>query len=259
MQAQVLQVLAPRQTQVLAALALCLLLLCAASGCSRESPPAFDLPAAAGADFRADIDALTSRLGKPQSETPPQNGVATRTWSKDSVSLSASFKEVSRRVVNIAVTARADADALGDEGKLKMLRAANLPENEGGAGYSIEWIEARDRPTFYTGFRVVPAPRTHRITLRATGTDAILSIAFAPATAAPSVPGGAPGGPFEAATPWETSFEAPDDARIVLSSRIFESIDKKTPFFMRLQIEVDGKIVRDQTSKGLPLTIEYEI
>jgi len=238
-----------------------------AGGCKREPPPAFDLPGAMGADFHADIDALAARLGPPQSQGTSQNGLPTRVWQKDGATLTAAYKPGSKRVLSLSVIVRADAEAVSDEGKLKLLQAATLPENEGSGAYSVEWIEARDRPTYDVGFRVIPAPRTHRVALHVSGTNALLSITFQPSTTAAGSQGsqgGAPeagsGAPFMTSPPWQTTLEAvPDDARIVLQSRIFRNLDPSGLFSMRAQIEVDGKLVRDQESKGPPLSLDYEL
>ncbi len=262
-----LQVLAAHsyRAPLFARLALCLLLAClTAGGCKREAPPAFDLPTAMGADFHADIDALSSHLGPPQSQSTSDNGLPTRTWQKDGATLTATYKATSKRVVSLSVIARQDAVAVSDEGKFKLLQAAALPENEGSGGYSVEWIEARDRPTYNVGFRIVPSPRTHKVALRISGTNALLTISFQPSTTAQSNPGGSSnagsGAPFMTLPPWQTTLEAvPDDAKVVLQSRIFKNMDPSGQFSMRAQIEVDGKLVRDQESKGLPLSVDYEL
>lgn len=247
-----------RLLQVLAA-AWCGLALCAlSSGCNREEAPAFDLPAAMGADFRADIDTLSARLGPPQGQNTNESGLPTRVWKKGNATLTAAYKATSKRVVSLSVIARPDAEALRDDAKLKLLRAATLPENEGSGAYSVEWIEAPERPTFMVGFRVVPMPRTHRVVLRVLGTNATLSVSFQPTTTLPPDDIEARGA-FMTIPPWEKSFDAPDDARIVLQSRIEQNNVEGSPFEMRLQIEVDGKLVRDQKSTGLPLSVDYEL
>lgn len=245
-------------TQVLAAA----ILSCALSGgCKREAPPAFDLPAAMGADFHPDIDTFSARLGPPQSQGTSEAGLPTRVWHKDNATLTAAYKATSKRVVSLSVIARADAEAVRDDDKLKLLRAATLPENEGSGAYSVEWIEASERPTFVVGFRVVPVPRTHRVALRVNGTQAILTVSFQPTTATSG--GGAQpgsGAPFETIAPWQTTLEAvPDDSKIVLQSRIVRNLDPSGAFEMQTQIEVDGKLVRDQKSTGAPLGVDYEL
>ena len=250
-----------RPLQVLAA-AWCGFALCAlSSGCNREEAPAFDLPAAMGADFRADIDTLSARLGPPQSQNTNELGLPTRVWKKGNATLTAAYKATSKRVVSLSVVARTEQEALRDDAKLKLLRAATLPENEGGGAYSVEWIEAPERPTFAVGFRVVPVPRTHKVALRVNGTPSILTISFQPTTA--TAEGSAQvgtGAPFETIPPWQTTLEnVPDDAKIVLQSRIVQNLEPQKAFEMQVQIEVDGKLVRDQKSKGLPLSVDYEL
>ena len=230
-------------------------------GCNREQAPAFDLPTAMGADFRADIETLSARLGPPQSQGTNESGLPTRVWKKDGATLTAAYKATSKRVVSLSVIARSDSEALRDDAKMKLLRAVTLPENEGAGSYSVEWIEASERPTFSVGFRVVPVPRTHRVALRVNGTPSILTISFQPTTATSG--GGAQpgsGAPFEAVPPWQTTLEnVPDDAKIVLQSRIVQNLEPQKAFEMQVQIEVDGKLVRDQKSKGLPLSVDYEL
>lgn len=214
-----------------------------------------------GADFHSDIDTLSARLGPPQSQGTSESGLPTRVWQKEGSTLTAAYKATSKRVVSLSVIARPDAEAVRDDAKLKLLRAGTLPENESSGSYAVEWIEAQDRPTFSVGFRVIPVPRTHKVALRINGTQAILTVAFQPSTAtsgAGAQPGN--GAPFDTFAPWQTMLEAvPDDAKIVLQSRIVKNLDPSGAFEMQAQIEVDGKLVRDQKSKGAPISVDYEL
>ena len=218
-----------------------------ACGCggSSDDGPAFDVPALLGKN----IDEVTTILGAPSAESKSESGAPQRVWSKDDKTLTVTWKPSSKRVLDLTLIARADENALRDEDKAKLLPVGQLLEND--ARYSLEWIEAKERPLFYVGARVVPAPQTHNVVLKLTGTSALVKMSYQPAPET--------GGTVLDLLPREFTLTAPDDAHISLAAELEKNLGKVGVFEMKGEIWVDGKLVNQATSKGLPLALDYEI
>lgn len=223
-----------------------LLFCCCVSGCGgRDRGPVFDVPSLLGKN----IDQVTTALGPPTSEV--KDGAAPqRTWTKDGVTLTATWKPSSKRVTEWSLLAREDKDALSEEQKAKLLVAGQLPESD--ARYSVDWIEAKERPLFYVGARISPASKTHNVSLKLTGATAMVMMSYQPA------PQGNAGNLLNV-TPWETSFTAEDNTRLFLAASLEKNLGRPGVFEMKAEIWVDGKKVQEAVSKGLPVAVEYEI
>lgn len=220
-----------------------LVLALAVPGCRRgPSAPSFDVPSLIGQD----IDAVTAKLGKPSSEEN-QSSMPVKTWKRDGTTLSVSYKPVSKRVTTFVLISRDDANAVREEGKASLFQAGKLPETD--PRYSTELIEAGERTLFYTGIRILPVPKTHVVLLRVTGASALLEVNY-------QTPSG--GDRFMTLAPWEKSFNVPDDARVLIASRIFRSMGAAS-FWMKTEIVVDGKVVVESKSTGIPVSCEWEL
>jgi len=225
----------------------CAIIFCIlASGCgARDDGPAFDVPALLGKN----IDEVSAILGAPSADNPNESGAPQRVWDKGGKTLTVTWKPSSKRVVDFALIARADENALSEEEKAKLLSVGQLPEND--ARYSLEWIEAKERPLFYVGARVVPAPQTHNVVLKLTGSEALVKMSYQPAPAT--------GGAIVDLLPREFAFTAPDDTHISLAAELEKNLGRVGVFEMKGEIRVDGKLVKEATSKGLPLALDYDI
>jgi hypothetical protein len=238
-----MQVLAPRLCRLAAVL---LLALCF-SGCGRKGiEPVFDVPSLLGRD----IEGATRALGKPTREETSESGAPRRVWVKDGVSLAAEWKPSSGRVLRWTLLVREPKNALRDEDKAQLLKAARAGESD--ARYSVEYVEAPERPTFSVGAYIIPAPRQHEVTFRVTGTEALLEVVTQPARTPQ-------GETFVTLPPWQSAFQASDDTRLSLYSRIVRNQVEGSPFSMRVEIIVDGKVVKEATSTGAPVSVEYEL
>ena len=168
------------------------------------------------------------------------------------MTLWANWKPDSGRVTRWSFQARPADNALREESRAKLLTAVQAKENA--ANYSIEYLEAPNKALFYTGATIVPAPRTHKVTLRVGGVGALVQI-----TAQPKPPD-AQSGQFMTLTPWQSSFDAPDDSKISLDIQLFKRVQQDgRAFEMTAQIEVDGVVVRDVKSSGPPFSTAFEI
>ena len=229
---------------------LLLLLLCGASflgGCgSRSAKPIWNLPALIGQP----MDVAQKTLGKPQSEVTVSSGVMQSNWRQGDVTLSATWKSSNRRVTGWSLVSRDDDHALRDGETAPLLVPGQLKEND--PAYSTEWIESSSKTLFYKGVRVVPAPKTHPVVLRVSGSEALLQISYQIA---------GPGGKSDdllSIPPWESALTLPDDATIALSANIYKVL--KSPFEMRVEILVDGKVVAsDAASDGRPVNCKTEL
>lgn len=213
------------------------------AGCRRgPTGPAFDVPSLVGQD----IDAITTKLGKPAREEN-QNGAPTKVWKRDDSTLSISYKANSKRVTGFTLISREDSDAVREEAKASLLAAGKLAESD--ARYSVELVEVAERPLYYSGVRIVPIPKNHAVILRVTGASALLEIGY-------QTPSG--GDQFMTLPPWEKSFSLPDDSKVMISSRVFKSMGA-TPFTMKTEIVVDGTVVIEAKSTGTPVACEWEL
>ena len=162
--------------------ALCALALGLATtgGCRKAPvPPPFDVPALIGLP----IEALTQRMGAPDAANPGAPNPNQRTWTRNGATLTATFKPVSGRVTSLEMIARPAADAVRDGEQEKLLQAGRLSQSD--ARYSVDWIEAPERPLFYNGVKITPAPRTYQVQLRVTGSAELLQVSYQMSGATP--------------------------------------------------------------------------
>lgn len=214
----------------------------ATSGCRRgPKAAAFDVPALLGQD----INAITAKLGKPTREED-QNGAPVKIWTRDDVTLSISYKPVSKRVTGFTLLSD-EASAVREEEKASLLGVGKLADVD--ARYSTELIEVPERPLRYNGVKVLPTPRNHVVLLRVTGASALLEVNYLTS-------GG--GEKFLTLAPWEKSFSLPDDSKILLSSSVYKSMGAAS-FWMKTEIVVDGKVVIESKTSGVPVSCEWEI
>ena len=210
---------------------LCALALCLTTSCQRATtPPPFDVAALVGLP----IDELTKKLGAPQTSPEAASNPNQKTWKKGDASLTATFKPLSGRVTELILVARAPENAVRDGEQSQLLGDGNLKQND--ARYSVDWIEAPERPLYYNGVRIVPAPRTYQVQLRVNGPPDMLQISY-------SLPGATPPGEtFLTIAPWNIKATVPDDTRVQLIARTaqFGAI-ASSPILA--EIVVDGKVV----------------
>ena len=208
--------------------------LFALSGCQKApAPPPFDVPALIGLPA---IE-LVKTLGAPAALSTDTANPNQRSWTRDGATLTATFKPVSGRVTELILIARAPENAVRDGAQTELLETGKLQQND--ARYSVDWIEAPERPLYFNGVRIVPAPRTYKVQVRVTGPAEMLQISY-------SLPGATP--PSEALVtfaPWDATATVPDDAQIQLSARIAQDgAIARTPIVA--EILVDGKVVQNK-------------
>ena len=211
----------------LLAAVLCALALCLTTSCQRAAaPPPFDVAALVGLP----IDEITKKLGAPQTSPAPNQ----KTWTRGEASLTATFKPLSGRVTEFTLVARAPETAVRDGEQNQLLGAGNLKPDD--ARYSVDWIEAPNRPLYFNGVRIVPAPRTYQVQLRVSGPSDMLQISY-------SLPGATPPtATFLTVAPWDIAATAPDDTPIQLSARTAQDgAIASSPIVT--EILVDGKVV----------------
>ena len=203
----------------------CLALLVLTVGCQRAATaPPFDVAALVGLP----IDELTAKLGAPTNSTDPNR----KTWARGDATLSATFKPNSGRVTELTLIAPENAVRDGQQNEL--LEAGNLKQDD--ARYSTDWVEVPDRPLYYNGVRVVPAPRTYRVQLSVSGPSDMLQVSY-------SLPGAnPPSQTFLTIAPWDITATASNDTQIQLSARTVPAQTiASSPIVAK--IIVDGKVV----------------
>ena len=222
----------------------CLLALCfvALSGC-RQKPvaPPFDVPALLGLP----IQQVEAKLGAPgNAATASANQ---KSWTKNGATLTATFKSNNGRVTEITLIQAGEAVRDGEQQTL--LKAGKLAQ--GDAHYSTDYIEAPDRPLFYNGVRIVPAPRTYQVQLRLSGPPQMLQVGYAMSGANP------PGDNFLTIAPWDISATLADDAQIQFGARLAQSqLPANSPIIV--EILVDGKVVASKKA-SVVANCSYEL
>jgi hypothetical protein len=212
-------------------------------GCTRRNEPVWNLAPLIGQN----IEVVTQQLGKPQAQSTLAPNQAQGTWRRDDNILRVSWKINSKRVTGFEIITRQDADAVREEEKAQLLIGGQLKEDD--PRYSVEYIEAKDRPLFYTGVKVLPTPKNHNLVLRVTGSEALLQVTYQG--------GGAGSDSFLTLPPWEKSAVVPDDTQVVLASRIYKNVSGE-PFRMKTEIVSDGKVVASAESTGQPIQCAWE-
>lgn len=212
------------------------------SGChSQPGGPVWKMPEFLGQP----IGVAKQKIGAAQSETAPDGNPGAldekqSRWQQDDATLTALWKTGNGRVREWTLISRDEAHALREEERGRLLEAGNLVEND--PLYSIDWIEAGGSPLFYTGVRVVPAPKNHAVTLRLSGPPNVVQISY-------ETTGAGGKSDFVTVAPWEQAFTLPDDTKITLSAALVKALSPgKTDF--KLEIVADGKVVGTASSGG---------
>lgn len=217
-----------------------LLLCCGLCGCRAPAAPPFNVPALIGQP----IIALTQTLGAPTGQSAGQN-----VWTRDGATLTAQFKP-NGRVTVLTLISRQNDNAVSDGQQNRLLEPGRIPPNA--SGYSLDWIEAPDRPLFYTGVKITPAPRSYKVELRLSGSSAMVQARYALTGPQPQSE------TFLTIAPWNLTATLPDDASIQLSARLFKNLTPGT-LEMKVEIVVDGHVVASQNSQGTPVACAYEL
>jgi hypothetical protein len=225
-------------------LALCLL-AALLSGCAkRNTAPAWNVPSLLGQNG----DALSKQLGAHRNQSTLDATRTQRTWIRDGQSLQVEWKNSSKRVTSFTLMSRDDANAVREEEKTQLLAPGQLQEND--PRYTLEYIEAKERPLFYTGVKVIPAPRNHNVVLRVTATQSMLQVTTQISGQTESV---------LTIPPWEKTLSLPDDAQIGLAVRLQKNLTDAPQVPMKAEIVVDGKVVASAASGGPPIQCGWEI
>ncbi len=197
------------------------------------------------------IDEATQKLGPPKREENGPDGLPRRVWIKNDVTLWANWKAQSGRITRWGLEARGDSNALSEENRGDLLTIIQATETD--PRYSVQWTESAQRPLHYTGAMIVPAPQNHTVKFVVKGSESMLAVRIQPAP--PEIPNGF----LLTIPPWETTFEASDDAKLSLSASLRERTARTGTYKMTVEIEVDGKVVQSQTSSNLTTSAEFEI
>ena len=212
------------------------------SGC-RQAPvaPPFDVPALIGLP----IEQVTQRLGpatNAATATPNQ-----KSWTKNGATLTATFKPSNGRVTELTLVAAEQTVRDGEQNTLLAIGQLSASDKR----YSTDWIEAPDKPLYYNGVRIVPAPRTYNVQLRVSGPPEMLQVAYAMSGANP------PGENILTIAPWYVDATLADDAQIQLSARLAQ---RQMPANMPIIVEilVDGKVVASKKA-SIVAVCSYEL
>jgi hypothetical protein len=221
------------------------LICCLLAGCNRRpSGPVWNVDAFVGQN----IDVLAKQLGPAQKQSTIDEKRAQRIWHKDDHTLQVTYKTLSKRVTDFTLISREATDAVQEGNKAALLEPGQL--KEGDPRYTLEYIEAPERALFYTGVKVLPVPRNHTVTLRVTGSDAMLEVRYV----APGTSGA--GDELLTLPPWEKTVSVPDDGQVFLSSRIYKNLGGA--FHMKTEILADDKVLAQAASTGQPIQCQWE-
>ena len=208
------------------------------AGChSRSSGPLWDVPALVGQP----IDRVEQTIGSPPSAAGAVAALQQSTWKRGDSTLSATWKPANKRVTSWTLMSRDDAHAVSEEERNVLLLPGQLKEND--PRYSLDWIEAAERPLFYTGVRVVPAPRNHLVVLRLSGSPSLVQVSYTISGAQAKTD------TTLTIAPWEETFTLPDDSQIALSA-IFLQATGAGKNDMKIEIVADGKTVASAAKTG---------
>ncbi len=217
------------------------------SGCrSRSTEPIWNVPELVGQP----IDVVKQKLGAPQSETSMEGNTEQSRWQREDATLTATWKTSTKRVKEWTLVTHDDDHAVREEEQNSLLLPGQLKQNT--PEYSVDWIEAAQRPLFYTGVRVIPAPKNHTVQLRVSGSASLVQVSYT-ATG--------PQGKSESfltIAPWEESFTLPDDAQITLDAVQSKSLSTETPN-LKIEIVADNKVIATATSAGTPVHCQTDL
>lgn len=220
---------------------------CLLSGCrSRPTGPVWDVPALVGQP----IDAVKQKLGAPQEETAPDPSQGQSIWRHDETTLTAKWRTGNKRVTEWTLVSRDESHAVREEDHAALLVPGQLKEND--SRYSLDWIEAPERPLFYTGVRVTPALKNHPVIIRLSGSPALVQLTYAITGAQPQ------GETILTIAPWEQTFDLPDDTQVALRATLVKPIGASQPN-MKLEIISDGRVAATAASSGSSIHCESEL
>jgi len=196
------------------------------------------------------IDGAKGILGAPRSETTTDPSQSQSIWNREEATLTATWKPTNKRVTEWALVSRDEDHAVSEDNRASLLTAGNL--KDGDPRYSVDYIEAPNRPLFYTGVKIVPALKNHSVTLRLSGSPSLVQVSY-------NISGGQAksDSPLTIA-PWSETFTLPDDSKISLSASFFKSIGASARD-MKIEILSDGKVVGSAASAGSSITCEAEL
>lgn len=215
------------------------------AGCrSQPAAPLWNVPLLVGKP----IDAVKATLGPPQEEVG-KDATLQSTWKQGDITLSATSKTSNKRVTQWTLVSRDESHAVREEDRAALLVPGTL--KDGDPKYTLDWIEAENRPLFYTGVRVIPALRTHAVVLRFSGSASLVEVSY-------SVAGTQPKDSTQATiAQWEEPLSLPDDSKITLSATIIKAVGPQRD--MKIEIVSDGKVVASAASSGASIKCEAEL
>ncbi len=226
---------------------LCFIVLSLAtlSGC-RKAPvtPPFDVPALIGLPIEQVAQRLGPATNAPNAATATPNQ---KSWTKNGATLTATFKPSNGRVTELTLVSADETVRDGEQNTLLAIGQLAASDKR----YSTDWIEAPDRPLYYNGVRIVPAPRTYKVQLRVSGPPEMLQVGYAMSGANP------PGENILTIAPWYVDATLADDAQIQLSARLAQrQMPANTPIIV--EILVDGKVVASKKASIVAIC-NYEL
>jgi hypothetical protein len=229
---------------------LCVLLTFIGCGPKQPSGPLFDVP---------------SLIGKKMPEVEKQLGAATETqdagdsarkvWRKEGHTLTAEYLKRNERITSWTLTPEGEGQAVKEEEKPDFLKLATL--NESDTRYSLDWVEDSDQALRFSGVRVTPAPITHKVTLRVTGSQGLVGVQYSVSGTSAEIPSET----FLTMPPWDMQLSATTGATIKILARPYESpqMPSNTTPKVGVEILVDGKVVQQKSSEGGAAEVSLEL
>jgi hypothetical protein len=96
-----------------------------------------------------------------EKESGAADPYATKGFVKDGQALWVTWKKSNKRVISFLLEPDPAAEPVNEEKRGRLLRAGNLQESD--TRYTVEWVEAADKPLFYSGVKVIPQPVQHQV------------------------------------------------------------------------------------------------
>ncbi|MDQ3814221.1 MAG: hypothetical protein M3347_09760 [Armatimonadota bacterium] len=225
-----------------------LLILSFGCGSSRSSGPVFDIPALLDkkiAQVEAALGPPAANATTPAVPATTATGVelARKTFQKDGQTLVVTYAKHNGEVAKFEISS--DSRMLKEEKKKDFLRIGNLKEDD--PRYTVNYVEATDKPFYYTGVEVLVKPVEHQVKLRVIGSSDLVMVNYELRP---------PGGEVKAEKdlltlpPWEVSASAVSGTQVSISGVLFGRPRTRSPKFT-LQILLDGKVVKESASTGM--------
>jgi hypothetical protein len=143
--------------------------------------------------------------------------------------LTAEYLKRNGRIMSWTLTPEGSGSAIKEEGKADFLKLAQLQEID--ARYSLDWMEDSEQALRFSGVRVTPAPVTHKITLRVTGSQSLVGVQY-------KVTGNSAENPSETfltMPPWDMQLSATTGATITILARLFKTPEHPPRLFRKPQ------------------------